>query len=255
MERTWKTRSGPSRWMPSTSRSAQVVHEDPLRLQAALHRPELVAQPAPPPRSAAAAAASRMRAWSRSVSSPSLPSRKATASSTLRPYSAGGQLVDAGGRAAVDLVEDAGALAVVEDVVGAGAQLEPAVHDAQRLADGAGAGVGAEPARPVVLALPGPAHLQARERVAPVEPEDDEVLVVAQPDVEARPVLLDELVLEEHRLLLGAGHHHVEVAEQAVEQRDEVAVVAPPGVEVAADPGAQRRGLADVDHRRRPGPS
>ena len=81
-----------------------------------------------------------------------------------------------------------------------------------------------------------------------VEPQDEEVLVVAELDVEARLVLLDELVLEEHRLLLGAGDDHLDVAEQILEQRHEEAVVAPARVEVAADPRAQAGRLADVDH-------
>ncbi len=59
-----------------------------------------------------------------------------------------------------------------------------------------------------------------------VEAQDDEVLVVPEPDVEARTVLLDELVLEEQRLLLGAGDDDLDAAEEVLEERDEDAIVA-----------------------------
>ena len=99
------------------------------------------------------------------------------------------------------------------------------------------------------------ADLEPRERVALVEAQDDEVLVVAQPDVEARLVLLDELVLEEDRLLLGARDDDLEVAEQIVEQRHEGAVVPAPGVEVAS--GRASGGSTPCRRRppRRGGPS
>jgi len=84
--------------------------------------------------------------------------------------------------------------------------------------------------------------------VGGVEPEDDEGLVVPQHHVEARPVLLDELVLEEHRLLLGAGDDHLDGPEELVEERHEGPLVGPGRAEVGADAAAQAGGLAHVDH-------
>ena len=55
---------------------------------------------------------------------------------------------------------------------------------------------------PRVLVLDG--HRDVRER-----------LVVAQPDVERRPVALDEVLLEVERLDLGVGHDHLEVGRPA----------------------------------------
>jgi hypothetical protein len=71
------------------------------------------------------------------------------------------------------------------------------------------------------------------------------VLVVAQHDVEARLVLLDELVLEEQRLLLGVRQQHLEVAEDVVEDLHESARV---GLrEVRPHTGPEVHRLADVD--------
>ena len=71
-------------------------------------------------------------------------------------------------------------------------------------------------------------------------------LVVDQADVVARLVLLDQVVLEEERLLLVGDEQGVEVGDPlAQEGQVEAAVVG--GGEVAADAGAQALGLADVE--------
>ena len=151
----------------------------------------------------------------------------------------------AGRGAALDLVLQAGAPAVVQDVVGAGAQLEVAVHDAQRLPAGRRRVVRAEVVGAVVAQL---AHdLEARPLGVGVEAQHEVVLVVLEVDVEARLVLLDERVLEEQRLLLVRGDDRLDVGDDPLEQRHEVAAVARRRLEVLAHAVAQHGGLADVD--------
>src|SRR5262249_34205905 len=153
-------------------------------------------------------------------------------------------LEDAGRRTAADLMEDAGPVAVVEDVIRAGPELEVAVDDPQRLPDAARARIGAEVHRPV--ALEAAHHLQTRPLVARIQPQADEVLVVLEEDVERRLVALDELVLEEESLLLVAHHHRVDVLQPRLEEGDEGPGVAAPA-EVGAHAGAEAHRLADVD--------
>src|SRR5262249_35924777 len=116
-----------------------------------------------------------------------------------------GDRVDAGRRAAVDLVEDAGPPPVFQRVVGAGAQLEVAVDDPQSLANRAGGRIGTKVARAVLLEA---AHaLEARVAVFLVEPQANEILVVAKLDVEAGAVLFDQLVFQKQPFLLLPDHH------------------------------------------------
>jgi hypothetical protein len=59
-------------------------------------------------------------------------------------------------------------------------------------------------------------------------------------------VLLDEVVLEQQRLALGAGHRHLDVRDLA-DHHHQAAVQRP--AEVARHPALQVLGLADVEHR------
>ena len=153
-------------------------------------------------------------------------------------------VVHARRRAALDLVLQAGPAPIRHHRVGAGAELEVAVHDAQRLPDGGRARERPEVPRSV-LAHP-PHHFQPGVGVRVREPQRDEVLVVAQLDVEAGPVLLDQLVLEQDRVLLGRSDHHLHVGKEILEEGDESAGIAAALLEVLADAGAQVDGLADV---------
>ena len=70
-------------------------------------------------------------------------------------------------------------------------------------------------------------------------------LVVAEPDVERRPVAADQVLLEVERLGLGLGHDHLEpldAGDHPVESEPRVACA-----EVRADAGAERLRLADVE--------
>ena len=73
------------------------------------------------------------------------------------------------------------------------------------------------------------------------------VLVVLEPDVEARPVVLDQVVLEDERLDLVGRGDELEVGRLSNELRHlrgrRVA-----GGEVLAEPVAQAQRLADIDH-------
>ena len=63
-------------------------------------------------------------------------------------------------------------------------------------------------------------ELEPRERLV-VEPQHQERLVVLQPDVVRRLVLLDQRVLEQQRLPLRARHDRLDVLRVALEERRE----------------------------------
>ena len=81
--------------------------------------------------------------------------------------------------------------------------------------------------------LVGERHGDVRER-----------LVVPQPDVEGRPIALDEVLLEVQRLCLVPGDDDLDVCDSARELTDRHAAVA--ALEVAADARPQRLRLAHV---------
>src|SRR5262245_3778061 len=71
-------------------------------------------------------------------------------------------------------------------------------------------------------------------------------LVVTQPDVERRPVPLDEVLLEMQRLDLAARDDHLDVRDPLGQLRDGVPDVCG-SLEIAANARAQRLGLAHVE--------
>src|SRR5262249_19000434 len=116
---------------------------------------------------------------------------------------------------AVDLVQDARPAPILQRMIGAGPQLKVAVDDSKRLSNRAGGGVRAEVARAVALE---PAdNLQGWVRLVNSQSKADEVLVIPKLDVEARLVLLDQLVLQQQRLLLVAHQKRIQVADQLVQ--------------------------------------
>ncbi len=72
-------------------------------------------------------------------------------------------------------------------------------------------------------------------------------LVVAQADVERRPVAFDEVLLEVERLDLGARDDHLQVVDPVDELTQSLPRVAR-ALEVRAHPWSQGLGLADVQH-------
>ena len=165
-----------------------------------------------------------------------------TAWRRLPAYSSGSTGMDAGRRAALDLVLQARAVAVAEVVVGAAPQQEVLLDDFQGLAHGHRGSVGAEVAAAV---LDDAAGGEDARPVAPGHLDAQVALVVLEADVVARLVLLDEVVLEDQRFLLVAGHQGLDVLHLAHEEGHVRAAVAAP--QVGAHPRAQLLGLAHVN--------
>ncbi len=160
---------------------------------------------------------------------------------------------DAGPRAAPDLVQQAGPRAVREHGVLAGAQPEDLLDQVDRLLHRPGAGIGPEVAVPTVDRAPVVRHAREarrrRRRRAGRRAADLQVrvaLVVAEQDVEPRVQRLDQVVLEQQRLGLGAHHRGLEPRDASDHVADARAAVVL--LEVARDPLLQVAGLADVQH-------
>ena len=129
----------------------------------------------------------------------------------------------------------------------AAAQAERLLQKIDDRPDEAGAGgEGTEVGRAIVA--DDAAGGEPGQRLARVAADREEALVVAQQDVVARLVLLDQFVLGEQRLVLRAGHDPVEVVD-AVDEAAQLGVglAQGGGAEVALHAAAERQGLADVD--------
>jgi hypothetical protein len=111
-------------------------------------------------------------------------------------------VADARGLAALDREVEAGALGhLARHVVVARPHREDALDDVQRLAHPPDVGVRTEVARPVALEAARDEH--ARVGLLDGDLDVRVVLVVLERDVEARPVLLDEVRFEDQRVRLG----------------------------------------------------
>ena len=155
-----------------------------------------------------------------------------------------GHVADAGRSAALDVVVQArrpGVAAGLRPL--ARAQLEDLAEQVERPAHALGARVGPEVGTVPAVALA--REVDAREVLVEADRDVGVRLVVAQPDVEARLVLLDERLLGEQRLGLGRDDERLDVVDLVGERARAVQR----GVaEVAGDALAQGLGLADVDH-------
>ena len=136
-----------------------------------------------------------------------------------------------------------GRAAVAEHRVAAGAQREDLADGVERLAHGRRAVERPEVAAAVLDDAPRDQH--ARPRSLHRDLDADVALVVLQPDVVARLVLLDQVVLEDQRFLLVRRDQRLEVGEPADQEAHLAALVA--AAEVAAHARAQALRLADVD--------
>ncbi len=149
---------------------------------------------------------------------------------------------DARRRAAPDLVLQARAAAVGEEAVRAVTDAKQLLQLVERLAHRAG--VRKRPEIASRRAARAAVELQPRELVLHVQVDVGEALVVAQHDVEARLVRLDEVVLEQQRLGFGVGDRDLDgtdLRHQRLHLRVDVA-----GGEVGADPVLETARLADV---------
>ena len=126
----------------------------------------------------------------------------------------------------------------------AGPELEDAVQHVERLAHLLRVRVRAEVDVAAAVALAREHH--PRVLVPHGDRDVRERLVVAEPDVERRPVALDEVLLEVERLGLALGDDHLDPADPRDELADAVARVAA-AVEVAAHAGPEGLRLPDVE--------
>ena len=149
----------------------------------------------------------------------------------------------AGRRAVPDLVLETRAVAVGEEPVVAVPETEETRELLERLTDGRGVRVGTE------AAARGPAGAvedEAGETQGLDETDVGIALVVAEDDVVTRPVVLDEVALEEEGLGRARRHRDLDVrhlGEETADPRPE-----PLGMGVALKARAETVGLADVEH-------
>ncbi len=145
-----------------------------------------------------------------------------------------GRVSDAGGRAELELVFEAGALPVAEDGLLAAPDEEVLVDQVDGRAGPSGRAERPEIARAVRFDLA--AEVDPGPGLAGRHLEVGEALVVLELQVEPGLVLLDVVVLEEDRLLLGAGQDVVDVVRLAENAADlDVGI----GQKVGADPVAE----------------
>ncbi len=126
----------------------------------------------------------------------------------------------------------------------AGAELEDAVQDVERLAHLLRVRVRAEVDVAAAVTLSREHH--ARVLVRHGDRDVREGLVVAEPDVERWAVALHEVLLEMQRLGLALRDDHLDAADSRHEVADALARVAP-AVEVAAHTGPEGLRLPDVE--------
>src|SRR3954451_7620650 len=155
----------------------------------------------------------------------------------------GRHVADAGRPAALDVVVQArGARAPPRLDALAGAEEEDLAQKVQRAAYALGVRVGAEVDAVAAVALA--REVNPRELLVHRDGDERIGLVVAQADVEARAVLLDEVLLGQQRLGLGGDEDELD----RVDRVDHLVGAARDRIgEVAGDAFAQRLGLADVD--------
>ncbi len=169
-------------------------------------------------------------------------------------YSGSLDLTDARPAALLDVEQQARPaepLMLVELARTARADREAAQQQVERVADRVGVRV--RPEVPGALALATAHHQRPGELLVDRDRQERIALVVAEPDVEPRPVLLDEAVLEHQRLDLVAHLdplHRLRRRHHLRGPRMHVARV----LEVVREALAQARRLADVDHAARARP-
>ena len=156
-----------------------------------------------------------------------------------------GDVADARRQAPVDVVVEARNPRVPSRLRPlAGTVREDTVQDVERLAHLLRVRVGAEVPDPATVPLP--REHDARVLVVDGDSDVREGLVVAQPDVERRPMPFDQVLLEVEGLHLVLGHDHLDVLDPLGELLDRR-----PGavarLEIGAHTRPQRLGLADVE--------
>src|SRR5450759_755290 len=145
--------------------------------------------------------------------------------------------------AALDVEVEAN-LALLENLVRAGPERKQLPDRFDGAPQRLGGGIRAEVPRAIVLH---PARVvDARKLFGDRQLQIEVVLVVLEPDVEARPVVLDEVALEDQGLHLVGGRDELEVRRLAHELGHPGGLRVP-RVEVLAQPVAEAQSLADID--------
>ena len=153
---------------------------------------------------------------------------------------------DARSPAATDVVVQTRPLTPLDrDVVRAAPDRVQAADDRERAPELAHVGVGAVVARAGNVAAAGYQH--PRKRITEGDGDGGIALVVLEPHVEARPVLLDEVVLEDERLRFRGNHDRLHVRDEPAEQPI-LGAHLQVGGEVAPHSALQTLGLADVQN-------
>ena len=153
---------------------------------------------------------------------------------------------DARREAAADVIVETGTFAgLVRYVVRAAPYGVQPSDDRQRSPELGDIGVGAEVAGPGDVAPP--RHQDPREGIGERHRNRRVALVILETDVESRPILLDQRVLEDERLGLRRHDDRLDVGDEPLEEPVLGARIVV-GREVAADAALQALGLADVQH-------
>ena len=151
---------------------------------------------------------------------------------------------DAGRRAELDVVVQTGSFVLAGDDPIAGQIRENASEGIQGLVDGPGRRVGAEVSRAVITHLARHRHLGVR--FGPMDLDVRIALVILEADVVLRPMLLDQIHLEDQRFQLRSHEDPFDVR-NLPHQTPRLGILARIGVKVRPDAVPQADGLADVD--------
>ncbi len=150
---------------------------------------------------------------------------------------------DAGGRAAADLVFEAGTAADLQLLIPATPERKDRLEEAEGFPGGGAGGIGAEIAGAVRLRT---AHqLEPRERLCRIDADVEIGLVVPEIDVVPGPVLLDQVVLKDQRLLLRPRDDELHITDPGNEERNHRPAVGPG--EVGPDARLQIPRLSHVE--------
>ncbi len=158
-----------------------------------------------------------------------------------------GRRADAGGDAQLDVIVQARPQVGAGDLPVAGQEREDLPQDVQSLVDSPGGGIRPKVARAILHHLAGDRHLG--EWLSPVDLDIRIALVVLEPDVVLRPVLLDQVHLEDERLQLRADDDPLKINDIPYEPA-RLGVMTGIRMEVGADAVPQVDRLAHVDDRR-----
>ncbi len=150
---------------------------------------------------------------------------------------------DAGGAAAADLVFDARAAAGIQFPIPAAPEGNDRLEEAEGFPGSAAGGIGTEIAGAVFLLAPH--KLKPRKGLLRIDADVEIGLVIPEIDVVPGPVLLDQVVLKDQRLLFRPGDDERHIPDPGNEERDHRPGVGPG--EVGPDPGPQIPGLPHVE--------